>query len=77
MFVAGTFNGWNHRANPMKRESEGQWSAELDLIPGTYEYKFVADGEWCCEPGSDSLSVASAEYVANPFGTTNRKLEIS
>jgi len=77
VFVAGTFNGWNPRATPMRRESGSEGRAELDLIPGTYEYKFVIDGEWRCELASDSMNVASDECIPNPFGTMNRKLEVS
>ncbi len=31
VFVAGTFNGWNPKATPMRRDAKGDWSVELDL----------------------------------------------
>jgi len=31
---------------PMAQPVFGIWQADLDLPPGTYEYRFVADGEW-------------------------------
>jgi len=40
----------------MKRASGGKWTATLKPLPGTYEYNFVVDGEWCCEAGSDSIN---------------------
>jgi hypothetical protein len=77
VFVAGTFNGWNPRATPMRRESGSQRSTELELIPGSYEYKFVIDGEWCCEPGCESKNLACGKCVPNGLGTMNRRLEVS
>ena len=50
VFVAGSFNGWNSGANPMKRDKEGVWSAIVDLFPGTYEYRFVVDDMWKDDP---------------------------
>jgi len=77
VFVAGTFNGWNPRATPMKRGSGDEWSAGLELTPGGYEYKFVIDGEWRCGEGCDSRHADCAKYVPNPFGTMNHKLQVS
>lgn len=76
VFVAGTFNAWDQAAVPMERDIAGHWTASLALAPGTYEYKFVADGEWCCEPGSDDEWRGQPECVANPFGTRNRVITV-
>ncbi len=77
IFLAGSFNGWNPQALPMHRESGNEWAAEIELIPGTYQYKFLIDGEWCCEPGCDSRNLACEKCVPNPFGTMNRKLQVA
>ncbi len=77
IFLAGTFNGWNTRALPMQRNAAGEWTAEVDLVPGVYQYKFVIDGEWSCEPGCDSKNLTCEKCVPNPFGTMNRKLEVA
>jgi 1,4-alpha-glucan branching enzyme len=50
VFLAGTFNGWNTAANPMKRNKEGRWSTFVNLYPGFYEYQFVVDGAWRDDP---------------------------
>lgn len=75
VFLAGTFNGWDPNSTPMKRQRDGTWRAELEVVPGRHEYKFVVDGVWCCEPGRDDA--ASFEgCVPNPFGTMNRSIHV-
>jgi 1,4-alpha-glucan branching enzyme len=76
VFVAGTFNAWDPSAASMERESTGQWVVTLALAPGTYEYKFVVDGQWCCEPGRDEGCRGYPDCVANPFGTMNRVVTV-
>jgi enterochelin esterase-like enzyme len=46
--LAGTFNGWDPRANPMARvDGSRVFVCELTLAKGRYEYKFVVDGgDW-------------------------------
>jgi 1,4-alpha-glucan branching enzyme len=50
VFLAGTFNGWNCEANPLKKNKEGIWSTSLNLFPGHYEYRFIVDGRWEDDP---------------------------
>lgn len=45
VFVAGTFNNWEPRTDPLRKNAKG-WSAVKYLEPGTYEYRFIADGIW-------------------------------
>jgi 1,4-alpha-glucan branching enzyme len=75
VFLAGSFNDWNESVTPMKRAESGVWSANLDLLPGRYEYKFVIDGQWCCSP--ELLTDANcASCVPNTFGTMNFAAEV-
>lgn len=87
VFLSGTFNNWGPQASPMQRTSDGVWQIALDLAPGQYEYKFVVDGRWCCEPGRedtvgcpncvrDERGIRCANCVPNGFGTMNRVLEV-
>jgi len=76
VFVAGTFNDWNPTSHPLKRTGDGHWALTLDLPPGRYEYKFVIDGQWCCEQGCDKHYDGCPGCVANQFGTMNRILEV-
>lgn len=52
VFISGSFNGWSTSLNPMK-EVETGWTAELDLPPGKYSYKFIVDGKWITDPSNN------------------------
>jgi len=55
IFLAGTFNKWNpsDASYLMKNDGpDGMWSITVKLAPGTYQYKFVADGQWFKDPSS-------------------------
>ena len=73
-FLADSFNDWDPVRTPMERQGDGSWKAELELAPGRYEYKFIVDGVWCCEPGR--ADAECADCVPNPFGTMNRVIEV-
>ena len=74
VFLAGSFNDWDPTGTPMESQGDGSWQAELELAPGRYEYKFIVDGTWCCEPGRTDSDCA--DCVPNPFGTMNRVIEV-
>ena len=74
VFLAGSFNDWDPTRTPMERQDDGSWKAELELAPGRFEYKFIVDGAWCCEPGRPDEECANC--VPNPFGTMNRVIEV-
>lgn len=69
VFVAGTFNQWNPKATPLRRQPNGEWATALMLKPGHYEYKFVVGGSWRTDPMSSRL-------VANPFDSFNSVIEV-
>ena len=77
VFVAGTFNAWTPDATPLHRDADGHWKATLQLPPGHQEFKFVVDGEWCCEPGCEHEYKGCPKCCANEFGTMNRVLEVA
>ena len=73
VFVADTFNSWKPNAAPLhNHQPNGKWTVTLPLPPGRYEYKFVVDGQWCCEHESQDCP----KCVPNEFGTMNRGLEV-
>ena len=77
VFVAGTFNDWKPDATPLHNHlPNGRWAVTLPLPRGHHEYKFVIDGQWCCESGSEGESSDSPGFVPNGFGTMNRVLEV-
>jgi 1,4-alpha-glucan branching enzyme len=61
VFLVGSFNGWNPRATPLKRDALGDWSIELELPPGEYRYRLVVDGDWRDDPSAQQTAM-------NPFG---------
>ena len=64
VLVAGDFNSWDPQAHPLKKTSDGLWKVNINLSPGTYEYRFLVDGEWRNDP-------QCASYAPNPFGEDN------
>ena len=42
--VAGTFNGWDPQKTPLKKHGDA-WGTTIALSRGSYEYRFVVDGE--------------------------------
>ena len=66
--VAGTFNNWDDKKTPLQKDGKG-WKAVLPLSPGRYEYKFVVDGNWVCDP-------KAKEAVQNGFGSSNSVLVV-
>ena len=75
VFVAGTFNDWKPDATPLARDNAGNWRASLNLPAGRHEFKFVVDGQWCCDPGCAG-DHACQNCVPNEFGSMNRVLEL-
>jgi len=66
--IAGDFNGWiPDKGVRSVIESTGQtrvWTKILQLPPGTYQYRYVVDGEWREDPGNPE-SVPSASGRRN------------
>jgi 1,4-alpha-glucan branching enzyme len=78
VFIAGTFNDWKPDASAMHNHlPNGKWTVTLPLRPGRHEFKFVVDGQWCCEPGCEHEHQGCPKCVPNEFGTMNRVLELS
>ena len=70
VFVAGSFNGWQVGATPLRPAQGGEWQGELKLTPGRYEYLFVVDGTWLPDP-------AAREAAPNPFVGWNSVLTVN
>ena len=76
VFVAGTFNDWNPTTLPLDRQADGHWKTTLPIPPGHHEFKFIVDGQWCCEPGCEHEYHGCPKCCANDLGTMNRVLEV-
>jgi chromosome partitioning protein len=71
--IAGDFNGWIPDKDVESRiGSEGSdriWTKILHLTPGTYQYRYVVDGEWREDPANERV-------VAGPTGGRNSVLVV-
>jgi hypothetical protein len=70
VFLAGNFNDWNP-ADPkfLMTHDGGTWSITVKLPPGTYQYKYVADGSWIKDPYSPG-------DAPDGFGGRNGKFDV-
>jgi cyclomaltodextrinase len=64
--VAGSFNGWDAAANPLKDDDkDGRWDATIDVPAGRITYKFVVNGDqWMTDDNA-------AETEDDGFGGKN------
>jgi cytoskeletal protein CcmA (bactofilin family) len=69
--VIGSFNNWNrNKPIPMTRWDDQNWTVNLTLTAGTYEYLIVVDGKEQPDP-------TNPEKTKNSFGGENSVLTIS
>jgi hypothetical protein len=71
VFLAGNFNDWKPD-NPqylMTADATGAYTITVKLPPGTYQYKFVADGQWIKDPFSPG-------DAPDGFGGRNGKFDV-
>ena len=69
VLLAGDFNDWNTHSHPFKKETKGKWKISLSLQPGSYQYRFLVDGEWKDDPNCTT-------FTPNPFGSVNNVLTV-
>lgn len=67
--VMGAFNDWDPARSQMVRGEDGVWTITLRLIPGSYEYQFLADGERMTDP--------TAPATDSEFGEANSVLTVT
>ena len=79
VFLAGDFNNWSSHALPLKKGRLGKWTIKLTLPKGEYEYKFIIDDQWSCDPscpGCEALHAECRNCVSNAFGSMNRVIVV-
>jgi 1,4-alpha-glucan branching enzyme len=76
VFLAGSFNDWNPSSLPMQKIKDGEWSIDVPLSSGHHEFKFIVDGQWCCDVGANGPIDRTDGCVMNSFGTMNRVLDV-
>jgi len=69
VILMGDFNQWNPKVHPMKKNKNGVWEKMTFLFPGTYEYRFMVDGQWENDPNNHQTRT-------NRFGTKNNLIVV-
>jgi len=69
VILMGDFNNWNPKKHLMKQDGNGVWNKAVILPPGSYEYKFLVDGQWKEDPRNDQTRL-------NCFGSYNNILNL-
>ena len=64
MQLAADFTGWESSPLSLKKLKSGLWKTTVALAAGTYQYRFLVDGQWRDDP-------TCAARVPNPFGEEN------
>jgi uncharacterized protein YceK len=52
VYIAGDFNNWNKDSTKMRKDESGVFKAKINIQPGTYQYKYVVDGDWITDPSN-------------------------
>ncbi|MBN1124861.1 MAG: glycogen-binding domain-containing protein [Sedimentisphaerales bacterium] len=52
--LAGSFNKW--QPETMRKQKDGAYAVTKPLSKGTYEYKFLIDGQWQQDPDNPSTA---------------------
>ncbi len=68
VILAGNFNNWDETC-VMNMEPNGKCKKTFMLTPGRYEYKFIVDGRWLCDP-------ENPKQCENSYGTHNSYIEV-
>ena len=69
VYLVGSFNGWDLKACPLKKDKDGHWRTLLELTPGRYEYRYFIDDTW-------ENDQRPGETVPNVFGSWNSAITV-
>ncbi len=64
--LKGSWNEW--KEEDMKLSKDGYFSKRKKIMPGIYEFGYLADGEWVIDESCNSVN--------SPFGGKNSVLEV-
>ena len=65
--VAGTWNNWKPQ-NLIYNQEDDTWMLSLSLKPGTYQYKYIIDGDWIHDP--------SKRWIEDDTGNVNNVIVV-
>lgn len=72
VLLAADFTDWEQSPlslNRLKTSKTGLWKAVVALLPGSYEYRFLVDGQWQDDP-------QCSNRCWNRYGTQNCVCEV-
>jgi len=67
--LAGDFTEWEKSPLDLVQSYDGTWFTIVPLLPGTYSYRFIVDGQWLDDPHSN-------QHVPNPFGSEDAVMSV-
>jgi 1,4-alpha-glucan branching enzyme len=70
VILMGDFNNWSPKKHLMRQDGNGVWNKAVLLPPGSYQYKFLVDGQWKEDPKNDQACL-------NCFGSYNNILNLT
>ena len=70
VYVTGSFNDWSLDETCRMKNTNGVWSLNIPLNPGTYKYQFIVDGKWQEDP-------ENKQTERNSFGDINSLIEVT
>jgi len=70
VMLVGDFTHWQKNPISMTKGAGGLWTAAVPLVPGTYHYRFLVDGQWRDDP-------ECTLRVPNAYGETNSVREVT
>ncbi len=80
VLLAGAFNNWQEAASPeneMEEVEENKFEITVWLDPGSWEYKYIIDGEWT-QPQDymEKISPLPNDETGDGFGGYNAVIEV-
>lgn len=69
VYLCGDFNRWDVNATRLVKK-DNQWTTQLKLKPGTYQFRYFVDGAWYNDKQADG-------YTPNPFGGENSLITVA
>lgn len=67
--LAGDFTEWERAPLDLVQSYDGTWFTIVPLLPGTYSYRFIVDGQWLDDPHCGC-------HVPNPFGSEDAVMNV-
>ena len=68
VLLAGSMNGWNAKATPLRNDGK-QWSTDLVLTQGLYQYRIWEDGK-------EMMDASNPNTISNGMGGFNNTFQV-